>query len=87
MLAHVQLDESDHNRGVTVRVPGLDPLRAYDLVWEGPVPERGTSKSVAPFAVGPTAGQPMTGADLAVRGFWMPRMRPETVSLVRLVSR
>ena len=25
LLAHVQMDESAHSRGVTVRVPGLDP--------------------------------------------------------------
>ena len=28
----------------------------------------------------------MTGAALAGQGFWMPRLRPETVTLVRLVA-
>ena len=29
--------ESAHNRGVTVRVPGLDPAASLPLRWEGPV--------------------------------------------------
>ena len=31
LLAHVQLDEPSHNRGVFVRVPGLDPAASYAL--------------------------------------------------------
>ena len=37
LVAHVQLDESAHNRGVTVRVPGLDPEATTRCAWEGPV--------------------------------------------------
>jgi alpha-galactosidase len=84
LIAHVQLDESTHNRGVQVRVPGLAADSDYWLSWEGPVSDKETSMSVRPFAGGPTAGQPVSGAVLATRGFWMPRMRPETVSLVRI---
>jgi alpha-galactosidase len=84
LVAHVQLDESAHNRGVTVRVPGLDPSASYSLTWEGPVAEKETSMSVTPPSGGPTSGEPMSGAALAGEGFWMPRMRPETVTLVRL---
>ena len=29
LLAHVQLDEPSHNRGIHVRVPGLDPTATY----------------------------------------------------------
>ena len=86
LLAHVQLDESTHNRGVQVRVPALDADRHYLLSWEGPVAEREASKSVRPFETGPTGGRPVSGAVLAKRGFWMPRMRPETVTLVHLTS-
>jgi alpha-galactosidase len=84
LVAHVQLDESAHNRGVQVRVPGLVPDRLYALTWEGPVAGTETSMSVRPYETGPTYGQPVSGAVLAVRGFWMPRMRPETVTLVRI---
>ena len=69
---------------MAVRVPGLDPVVSYALAWEGPVAEKETSMSVCPPDVGPTSGEPVTGATLARQGFWMPRMRPETVTLVRV---
>ena len=84
LVAHVQLDESAHNRGVQVRVPGLTPSALYSLAWEGPVASQETSMSVRPFETGPTAGRPVSGGVLASRGFWMPRMRPETVTLVHI---
>ena len=87
LLAHVQLDESTHNRGVSVRVPALDPTSSYTLAWEGPVDLTRVSKSADLAVDGPTAGLPRTGADLATRGFWLPRRRPETVTLVRLTPR
>ena len=34
------MDESAHNRGVQVRVAGLDPESSYALGWEGPVDHR-----------------------------------------------
>jgi alpha-galactosidase len=86
LIAHVQLDESAHNRGVSVRVPGLVADASYSLGWEGPVAEKATSMSVPPPEHGPSAGEPMTGAALTRQGFWMPRLRPETVTLVRLVA-
>ena len=84
LLAHVQLDESGHNRGVFVRVPGLDPATFYDLAWEGPVDHDAVSASSPLPATGPTDGSAVTGAALATRGFWVPRRRPETVTLVRV---
>jgi alpha-galactosidase len=84
LIAHVQLDESAHNRGVQVRVPGLSRDALYSLSWEGPLSQKETSMSVRPFAGGPTEGLPVGGGVLASRGFWMPRMRPETVTLVRV---
>ena len=58
LVAHVQLDESAHNRGVAVRVPGLDTDGVYAARWEGPVPSGGTSMS-APLPARPdrTAGR------------------------------
>ena len=87
LVAHVQLDESEHNRGVSVRVPGLDPSATYDLRWEGPVQHTEVSKSAPLPPEGPTGGQPATGRALARQGFWMPRRRPETVTLVHLTRR
>ncbi|MCW2792377.1 MAG: glycoside hydrolase clan [Nocardioides sp.] len=84
LLAHVQLDESAHNRGVSVQVPGLDPGAAYRLRWEGPVSRTAVSMSAPLPEAGPTAGVEVTGRVLAERGFWMPRRRPETVTLVHL---
>jgi alpha-galactosidase len=84
LVAHVQLDEPSHNRGVFVRVPGLDPAADYRLAWEGPVDRHPLSMSPTLVEEGPTAGAPVTGAALADRGFWVPRRRPETVTLVHL---
>ncbi|HQR26119.1 MAG TPA: alpha-galactosidase [Nocardioides sp.] len=84
LLAHVQLDESAHNRGVQVRVPGLDPEAAYALAWEGPVIPFEVSMAPALPEAGPTQGRLVTGRALEVRGFWMPRCRPETATLVHV---
>ena len=86
LVAHVQLDESVHNRGVSVRVPGLDPAASYDVRWEGPVDLGWTSMSSPLAPGGPTDGTPVTGRMLGSRGFWVPRRRPETVTLVRITS-
>src|SRR5262249_60697914 len=84
LIAHVALDESAHNRGVQVRVPGLDDDAAYRLSWEGPVSERAVSMSAPLAEIGPTAGVDVVGRMLRTHGFWVPRRRPETVTLVRL---
>ena len=82
LLAHVQLDEASHNRGVFVRVPGLDAEAAYSLSWAGPVDHAWVSMSAPLAQGGPTDGVAVTGRVLATRGFWVPRRRPETVTLV-----
>ena len=84
-MAHLQLDEPPHNRGTWVRVPGLDQRDTYEAWWEGPVTNRAVSKSSPLAKTGPTAGTPVTGRTLATRGLWVPRRRPETVTLVHLV--
>ena len=84
LLAHVQLDESASNRGTVVRVPGLLADAAYDLAWAGPVDHRAGSRSVALPDTGPTDGVVVRGAVLGTRGYWIPRRRPETVTLVHL---
>ncbi|WP_238998450.1 alpha-galactosidase [Nocardioides limicola] len=84
LMAHVQLDESAHNRGVSVRVPGLDPEQSYRLAWEGPVDHTQVSMASPLPGAGPTDGAVVTGRSLAERGFWVPRRRPETVTLVHV---
>jgi alpha-galactosidase len=84
LLAHVAMDESPHNRGIRVRVPGLDAASDYGLTWEGPVDPHRVSMSARLPEHGPTEGHPVRGSLLAERGFWLPRRRPETVTLVRL---
>ncbi|MCW2820241.1 MAG: glycoside hydrolase clan [Marmoricola sp.] len=87
LVAHVQLDEPPHNRGVQVRVPGLETTASYDVRWEGPVDHVGVSMSAPLPADGPTDGVAVTGRSLAERGLWIPRRRPETVTLMHLVRR
>lgn len=84
LVAHVQMDESAHNRGVFVRVPALDPEAAYELRWEGPADAFPVSMSAPLAGTGPTGGEPVTGRALAGRGFWVPRRKPQTVTLVHL---
>jgi alpha-galactosidase len=84
LVAHVALDESEHNRGVQVRVPGLDLDAWYALTWEGPVTEKAVSMSAPLPRKGPTDGQTMTGTALLRRGFWIPRRPPESATLIRL---
>ena len=84
LMAHVQLDESASNRGTVVRVPHLRPDADYVLRWVGPVQADAVSRSVALPDEGPSGGRPVRGAVLASRGFWLPRRRPETVTLIHL---
>jgi alpha-galactosidase len=86
VLCHVQLDESTHNRGCTLRLPGLRPDASYRLVWLGPTNLKATSMSPAPPAEGPTGGAVVTGRQLADLGLWMPRRPPETAQLIHVTS-
>ncbi len=82
VLVHVQLDESAHNRGCTLRVPGLHPDAAYQLSWTGPTDHRATSMSPPLAHDGPTGGAVVTGAQLADIGVWIPRRAPQTAQLI-----
>lgn len=84
LLAHVQLDESAANRGTVVRVPHLAPDATYQLSWGGPVDRSAVSRSVPLPEHGPAPGRGVRGAVLATRGFWIPRRRPQTVTLVHV---
>ncbi len=84
VLCHVQLDESTHNRGCTLRVPGLHLDASYRLEWLGPVDLRATSMSPGLSPDGPADGAVVTGRQLADVGLWMPRRRPETAQLIHV---
>ena len=84
ILAHAQLDESASNRGTVVRVPGLDDEASYALRWVGPVDRTAVSRSVELPRGGPTEEVEVLGAVLGTRGYWIPRRRPETVTLVHV---
>ncbi len=84
LLAHVTMDESTHNRGVWLRVPGLPRDARYRLSWEGPIGVEAVSMSQPLHPDGPAGGEPMTGDLLGTQGFWVPRRRPESVVLTRL---
>ena len=85
VLCYVQLDEAVHNRGCTLRVPGLRPDSLYQLRWLGPVDREPTSMSPGLSALGPTDGAVVTGRQLADIGMWMPRRRPQTAQLMHII--
>ena len=80
LLAHVQLDEPKHNRGVRVRVPGLVSDAEYSLRWAGPEPASAALEQLDPF--GPLGRRTVTGAYLGLIGIRFPRCNPQTVRLV-----
>lgn len=84
LVCHVQLDDSAHNRGTVIRVPGLERGATYDLAWLGPVATRAQSMSVGLPEEGPTAGAPVRGSHLADVGFWLPRRAPHTATIVHV---
>jgi alpha-galactosidase len=85
LLCHVQLDESQHNRGCILRISGLHPDAPYQARWVGPVDNRSVSMSPPLGALGPTNGALVTGRQLAKLGLWMPRRSPQTAQLIHLV--
>lgn len=84
LIAHVQLDESAHNRGVVLKIPRLDREASYRLEWAGPVDDAHLSVAPPLDPAGPTRGVPLSGAVLADLGIWLPRRRPETIQLIWL---
>ena len=84
ILCHVQLDESQHNRGSTLRVDGLNQQASYRLEWLGPVDLDSPSMSPPLSAAGPTHGETVTGRQLAELGIWVPRRPPETALLMHV---
>lgn len=77
IVALAQLDESVSNRGVTLRIPGLRPTASHRVGLIGPGTEG---------AAGPIGDNTMSGAALATTGLWMPRQRPETITLMHITA-
>ncbi len=84
LFAHVQLDESAHNRGVVLRPRGLDPSTSYRASWVGPVDAAKVSGAPPLDPAGPAGDAAITGAALEQVGLWFPRRRPEQVLLFAL---
>jgi alpha-galactosidase len=82
LFAHVQLDESASSRGVTLRLPGLDPEGHYTCEWVTPDGSVDVAGAEPLDPAGPTGGERVTGSDLARSGLWLPKQRPETVRLI-----
>jgi alpha-galactosidase len=82
LFAHVQLDEAASNRGVVLRLRGLDPAARYRCRWVGPVDDARVTHTVGVQPAGPTGGEPVTGAALGRVGVWIPRRRPEQILLI-----
>ena len=85
LLAHVQLDEPKHNRGVRVCIPGLVDDAEYSLQWTGPEPAKAASEQFNSF--GPLGRRTVTGAYLGTIGIHFPRCNPQTVRLVSVTRR
>lgn len=84
LLAHVQMDESQTNRGVRMPVPGLlDDVR-YRLRWEGPTDTHRVSQAPPIDPDGPTGCRAVSGLVLRTQGIWFPRRRPESILLTAL---
>jgi len=84
ILALAQLDEAASNRGVTLRVPGLQEQAEYRIEWLGPVDLSELSKSPGLDAAGPLAGRTVTGGELATAGLWLPRRQPGSITLMHV---
>ncbi|AKV55781.1 alpha-galactosidase [Bifidobacterium actinocoloniiforme DSM 22766] len=82
IIAHVQYEESSSNRGVFLRVPGLDPSAKYRLSWTSPIEPEASLESLDP--AGPLGQESVSGEYLCRVGFLMPRCRPETVRMIEI---
>lgn len=84
IAALVQLDEGASNRGTTLRIPGLLPQTRYRIGWLGPVDLGTSSGTPALDPAGPLGDRTISGAALATSGLWLPRRRPQSITLMHV---
>jgi alpha-galactosidase len=83
IIEHVQYDESRSNRGVYMRIPGLDEGARYKVRWAA------TPQFSAPLEsfdeYGPLGDVTVSGQYLMTVGIRIPRCRPETERIFEIV--
>ena len=84
IIAHVQCDESTSNRGVYLRIPGLDKQTMFSVRWVGPQPPEAALEPLDPAS--PIGKATISGEMLERVGIWIPRCRPETIRLIEIRS-
>jgi alpha-galactosidase len=83
IIEHVQYDESRSNRGVYMRIPGLDEGARYKVRWTA-MPQ--LSASLESFdEYGPLGDVTVSGQYLMTVGIRIPRCRPETERIFEIV--
>ena len=81
VIAHAQIEESSSNRGIWLRVPGLQREAEYALSWTGPVPAEAALETLD--SSGPIGANGTISGEMLERvGVWIPRCRPETIRLI-----
>lgn len=83
IIEHVQYDESRSNRGVYLRIPGLDANAQYKVRWTAPVQLEASLESFDTY--GPLGDIVVSGQYLMTIGVRMPRCRPETERIFEVV--
>lgn len=83
IYAHVQLDESESDRGVYLRIPNLEDDDGYRVRWTGPEPPKAALETFDKY--GPVGNRVISGRMLRLVGIWMPRCKPETIRLIEIV--
>ncbi|WEV75383.1 alpha-galactosidase [Bifidobacterium sp. ESL0800] len=83
IIEHVQYDESRSNRGIYLRIPGLDESAQYKVRWTA-VPQ--LSAPLESFdSYGPLGDLAVSGEYLMKVGVRMPRCLPETERIFEIV--
>lgn len=84
IIAHVQYEESSHNRGVYLRIPGLTKLGQYKLSWTGPAPVHASRETLD--EKGPIGDAVVSGEYLERVGIRIPRCAPETIRMIHIAQ-
>ncbi|WEV46781.1 alpha-galactosidase [Bifidobacterium sp. ESL0690] len=84
IIEHVQYDESRSNRGIYLRIPGLDESAQYKVRWTA-LPQ--LSAPLESFdSYGPLGDVAVSGKYLMTVGVRIPRCRPETERIFEILK-